>query len=176
MSFVHLHLHTEYSLLDGAIKIEKLVQNVKGQGMNTVAITDHGNLFGSIEFYKTCKENEIKPIIGMEAYLVDDMTKKEKIVVKDDVERQYYHITLLAKDFTGYRNLVKIATKAYLEGFYYKPRIDKKLLEAHKEGLIVLSGCIAGEIPQLIKFGKLKEAKNVADWYIQTFGRENFYI
>jgi DNA polymerase-3 subunit alpha len=176
MSFVHLHLHTEYSLLDGAIKIEKLVQNVKEQGMNAVAITDHGNLFGSIEFYKTCKENEIKPIIGMEAYLVDDMTKKEKIVVKDDLERQYYHITLLAKDFTGYRNLVKIATKAYLEGFYYKPRIDKKLLEAHKEGLIVLSGCIAGEIPQLIKFGKLKEAKNVADWYIQTFGRENFYI
>jgi len=175
MSFVHLHLHTEYSLLDGAIKIEKLVQTVKNYGMNAIAITDHGNLFGSIEFYKTCKENDVKPIIGVEAYLVDDMTKKEK-VMKEDVDRKYYHVTILSKNLVGYKNLVKIVTKSYLEGFYYKPRIDKKLLEKHKDGLIILSGCIAGEIPQLIKFGKLKEARNVADWYIQTFGKENFYI
>ncbi|MGB9621020.1 MAG: DNA polymerase III subunit alpha [Brevinematia bacterium] len=175
--FSHLHLHTEYSLLDGAIKIPKLVSKIKEMGMNSVAITDHGNLFGSIEFYKTCKENEIKPIIGVEAYLVEDMHKKEKIQKSEtELEKQYTHIVLLSKDLNGYKNLVKIVTKSYLEGFYYKPRIDKKLLEQHKEGLIVLSGCIAGEIPQLILIDKYKEAQRIAEWYISTFGRDNFYI
>lgn len=176
--FVHLHIHTEYSLLDGANKISNLVDKVIEFGMNSLAITDHGNLFGSIEFYKVCKEKGIKPIIGVEAYLTDDMYRKEKVIKSDpdSIDKQYSHIVLLAKDFTGYRNLVKLVTKSYLEGFYYKPRIDKKLLEAHKDGLIVLSGCIAGEIPQLILKDNIKEAKKVIDWYISTFGRDNFYI
>ncbi|MCX8029282.1 MAG: DNA polymerase III subunit alpha [Brevinematales bacterium] len=176
--FVHLHLHTEYSLLDGASKISDLVQKVKEFGMKSVAITDHGNLFGSIEFYKTCKENDIKPIIGVEAYLTEDMHKKEKSTNSnpDSLDKQYSHLVLLAKDIKGYKNLVKLVTKSYLEGFYYKPRIDKKLLEQHKEGLIILSGCIAGEIPQLILKGNYKEAQKVAEWYISNFGKEDFYI
>ncbi len=176
--FVHLHLHTEYSILDGANKIVNMVSKIKEHGMKSVAITDHGNLFGSIEFYKTCKENEIKPIIGVEAYLVDNMYSKEKTqkTYENGIDKQYSHLIILAKDFNGYKNLVKIVTKSYLEGFYYKPRIDKKLLEQHKEGLIVLSGCIAGEIPQLLIKGNEKEAKKVVEWYISTFGKDNFYI
>lgn len=176
--FAHLHIHTEYSLLDGANKISNLVSKVKEYGMSSIAITDHGNLFGSIEFYKTCKENNIKPIIGVEAYLTDDMQKKEKTIKSDpnSLDKQYSHLILLAKDITGYKNLVKIVTKGYTEGFYYKPRIDKKLLEHHKDGLIVLSGCIVGEIPQLILKDNIKKAKEVIEWYISTFSKEDFYI
>lgn len=175
--FVHLHLHTEYSILDGAIRIPALVEKVREYGCTSVAITDHGNLFGSIEFYKTCRENGVKPIIGVEAYLAEDMHRKEKVSRTDlgSLEKQYYHVVLLAKDIVGYKNLVKMVTKSYLEGFYYKPRIDKNLLEQHKEGIIVLSGCLAGEIPQLILNGKVKEARKVAEWYLSVFG-EDFYI
>ncbi|MEN2998698.1 MAG: DNA polymerase III subunit alpha [Brevinematia bacterium] len=176
--FVHLHVHTEYSLLDGANKISELVSKAKEYGMPSLAITDHGNLFGSIEFYKVCKDVGIKPIVGVEAYLTEDMHKKEKVQKVDpySLDKQYSHITLLAKDIIGYKNLVKMVTKSYTEGFYYKPRIDKKLLEEHRRGIIVLSGCIAGEIPQLLLRGNFKEARRVADWYISTFGRDNFYI
>ncbi len=174
-SFTHLHVHTEYSLLDGASKIKDLVVKAKNSGMGSIAITDHGNMFGSIEFYKACKEINIKPIIGVEAYLVDDIYSKDNFS-KSEKESKYTHITLLAKNLEGYRNLVKLVTKSYLDGFYYKPRIDKKLLEAHKDGILVLSGCIAGEIPRLIKDGLEKEAISVADWYVQIFGKENFYI
>lgn len=176
--FVHLHTHTEYSLLDGASRIEDLVSRARDYGMKSVAITDHGNLFGSIHFYKTCKDLGIKPIIGVEAYLCEDMTIKEKIVrtTPDVLDKQYSHLILLAKDIIGYKNLVKLVTKSYLDGFYYKPRIDKKLLEKHKDGIIVLSGCISGEIPQLILKGNYKKAMEVADWYVSVFGKENFYI
>ncbi|MCX8096808.1 MAG: DNA polymerase III subunit alpha [Spirochaetes bacterium] len=176
--FVHLHTHTEYSLLDGASRIEDLVSRARDYGMKSVAITDHGNLFGSIHFYKTCKDLGIKPIIGVEAYLCEDMTIKEKMVrtTPDVFDKQYSHLLLLAKDIVGYKNLVKLVTRSYLDGFYYKPRVDKKLLEKHKDGIIVLSGCIAGEIPQLILKGNYKRAMEVADWYVSVFGKDNFYI
>ncbi|HDM89796.1 MAG TPA: PHP domain-containing protein, partial [candidate division WOR-3 bacterium] len=139
--FVHLHLHSEYSILDGAIKFPELMEKLRALGMKAVALTDHGNLFGAIEFYKYARDYGIKPIIGMEAYITaGDMREK------DNADKNY-HLTLLALNEKGYRNLLFLSSKAYLEGFYYKPRIDKKLLAEHSEGLVALSGCLKGEIP-----------------------------
>ncbi|MCX7666500.1 MAG: DNA polymerase III subunit alpha, partial [Gemmataceae bacterium] len=171
-SFVHLHCHTHYSLLDGANRIPELVQQTKSLGMNAVAITDHGNLYGAIEFYQECKSCGIKPILGYEAYVAPGSRHDKKATKQGDA---YSHLTLLAKNLTGFRNLIKMASIAYLEGFYYYPRIDRELLEAHSEGLICLSGCLAGEFNDYLLKGEFKQATQLAEWYAKVF-KENFYI
>jgi len=163
---IHLHNHTEYSLLDGAAKIKDLVSKARSFNMPAVAITDHANLYGVVEFNKACKEAEIKPIIGSELYLAPNRFEKTK-------ERS--HLVLLCKNETGYKNLIQLVSKANTEGFYYKPRIDRELLEQHREGLIALSGCMAGEIPQLILAGKLREAEQRAGYYRDLLG-EDLYL
>ena len=172
MSFVHLHNHTHYSLLDGLTKIDELVKRAKDQGSPAVAITDHGNLYGAIEFYQACKKEGIKPIIGMEAYLA----RGSRLDKNTREDAKSYHLTLLAKDNIGYHNLIKLVTKAHLEGFYYKPRIDWELLEKHHEGIIALSACLGGEIPQLILAGELDKAKQRIIDYRDLFGKENYYL
>ena len=141
-SFVHLHCHTHYSLLDGASSIPKLVGRAKDHGMNSLAITDHGNLHGALQFYRECKKNDINPIIGYEAYIAPGARSDRSA---GNMKDSNYHLTLLAQNKTGFQNLVKMASAAYLEGFYFKPRIDKELLEAHSEGIICLSGCVSRE-------------------------------
>lgn len=171
-NFVHLHVHTEYSLLDGLPKIKDLVARVKELAMPAVAITDHGNMYGAIEFYKTCREEGIKPLIGIEAYTVSgDHRKKE---TKED--RESYHIVLLAKNYEGYKNLMKISSIAFLEGFYYRPRISRQVLAKYSHGLIALSACNKGEISQALIGGDYIRAKEVALWYQQVFGKGNFYL
>lgn len=168
--FVHLHLHTEYSILDGAARIEPLLERVRDYGMDAVAITDHGNLFGAIEFYKKAKELGLKPIIGMEAYLSATSMEEKKGA------ESTYHITLLALNEKGYKNLIKLASLAYLKGFYYKPRIDKKVLKEYSEGLVGLSGCLKGEIPTRILSRDYEGARRALYEYLDIFGRENFYL
>ncbi len=169
--FVHLHLHSQYSVLDGAIRINDLVQRAKELGMPAVAVTDHGNMYASFELYKTCTEAGIKPIIGEEFYIA----KGSRFEKKNSKEKGNYHIVLLAKNNTGLKNLMKLSSAAFLEGYYYKPRIDKDLLEKHSEGLIALSACIQGEIPSLILSGNVEKAEKVTEWYKDVFG-EDFYL
>ena len=173
-SFVHLHLHTQFSLLDGANQIEPLVRQIKSFNQPAVAMTDHGNMFGAIEFYRKAKEVGVKPIIGCEAYMAlgSRHAKKDSGLAHND----YYHLILLARNLTGYQNLIKLVSKGYLEGFYYKPRIDKELLRAHHEGIIALSGCLSGEIPYLIGQGDMSGALAVAGEFREIFGPENFYL
>ncbi len=170
--FVHLHTHSHYSLLDGLGKIDALVERAKELGMDALAITDHGNLYGAVEFYKKAKKAGIKPILGIEAYVApgDHKQKQSNTGVK------YYHLILLAKNETGWKNLIKLVTTSHLEGFYYKPRIDKELLKKHHDGLIALSACITGEIPKLILENKSEEAKRTALEYQDIFGKGNFYL
>ncbi len=172
-NFIHLHNHSEYSLLDGACRIKDMLAKAKELGMKALALTDHGNLFGSIEFYQTAKAMGIKPIIGMEAYVCEDMKSRTSL---PNNQSGSYHLTLLVKNETGYRNLLKISSVAYLEGFYYKPRVDKAYLAKHAEGLIALSGCLKGEIPNLLLGGEIEKAKKVIDTYRDIFGSQNFYI
>jgi len=173
-SFVHLHLHTQFSLLDGANQIDPLVQQVKAFGQPAVAITDHGNMFGAIEFYRKAKEAGIKPIIGCEAYMAlgSRLAKKDSGLAHND----YYHLILLARNLTGYQNLIKLVSRAYLEGFYYKPRMDKEILKDHHEGLIALSGCLSGEIPYLIGQKDMPGALAVAGEFQEIFGKDHFYL
>ncbi|MDH4187953.1 MAG: DNA polymerase III subunit alpha, partial [Nitrospira sp.] len=172
--FVHLHLHTQFSLLDGANQIEPLVQQIKSFNQPAVAMTDHGNMFGAIEFYRKAKEAGIKPIIGCEAY----MAPGSRLAAKDSglAHNDYYHLILLARNLTGYQNLIKLVSKAYLEGFYYKPRMDKEILKEHHEGLIALSGCLSGEIPYLIGQKDMAGAMAVAGEFQEIFGKEHFYL
>ncbi len=167
--FTHLHVHTEYSLLDGMSRIPQLVSRAKELGMDSLAITDHGVMYGAIEFYLAAKETGIKPIIGSEVYVAPDSRFS-----RDASDKRPYHLILLAKNQTGYRNLIQLTTKAHIESFYYKPRIDKELLKQYRQGLIALSGCVAGEVPHLILEGRLDEAKQAALWYKQTLG--GFYL
>ncbi len=170
--FVHLHNHTEYSLLDGACRIDDLVKTAAEMGMPAIAITDHGNMHGVIDFYKAARSAGIKPILGMEAYVAPgDRTEKRTYGVKDAC----FHLVLLAKDEGGYRNLIKLATAAHLEGFYYKPRIDKEILAQHRGGLIALSACLKGEIPYLILKGQTEQAKEVLGFFLDLFG-DDFYL
>jgi len=172
MKFTHLHVHTHYSLLDGLSKIDELLDYVKELGMDSVAITDHGVLYGAVEFYKAAKKRGIKPIIGTEAYVaIDDMALK-----RPNIDNKRHHLILLVKNETGYKNLVKLVTKAHLEGYYYKPRVDEKILAKYSDGLIALSACIQGKVPQLIIAGKYKEAKKAALKYQEIFGKDNFYL
>jgi DNA polymerase-3 subunit alpha len=173
-SFVHLHLHTQFSLLDGANQIEPLVQQIKSFGQPAVAMTDHGNMFGAIEFYRKAKEAGVKPIIGCEAYMAlgSRLAKKDSGLAHND----YYHLILLARNLRGYQNLIKLVSKAYLEGFYYKPRMDKEILKEHHEGLIALSGCLSGEIPYLIGQKDMDGAMAVAGEFQEIFGKDHFYL
>ena len=141
--FVHLHVHTEFSLLDGCARIKKLVKTVKERGGKSVAMTDHGNMYGALQFYAECLSNNITPIIGTEFYICNDIKQKQG---KADLG----HLVLLAKDNVGYKNLLKLNSIAFVDGFYYKPRIDYDVLEKHKEGLVCLSACLAGHIPSLL--------------------------
>lgn len=171
--FTHLHTHTHYSLLDGLSKIDELISHAKELGMKSVAITDHGVLYGAIEFYQKAKKAGIKPIIGCEMYIVDDM--KSRAAISSD-EKRYHHLILLAKNDTGYKNLIKLVTTAHLEGFYYKPRIDRDLLRQHSGGLICLSGCLGGEVSQALLGNNYDKAKKLALEYQEIFGTGNYYI
>jgi DNA polymerase-3 subunit alpha len=170
--FVHLHLHTNYSLLDGACRIEKLAKRLSELGAKSAAITDHGVMYGVVEFYKAMKAYGIKPIIGCEVY----MAKRTMADCEPRVDDDQYHLVLLAKDNRGYKNLMKLVSLGFTEGFYYKPRVDKKALREHSEGLVALSACLAGEIPTLLLNGEYEEAKLVALEYEEIFGKGNFFL
>src|SRR4030043_2420748 len=148
--FVHLHVHSEYSLLDGLCKIPELVKKAKKLGMEALAITDHGAMYGAVPFFLACKEEEINPIIGVEAYIA----ARSRFDKQAKIDSDQYHLLLLAKNQTGYKNLMKLVTIAHLEGFYYKPRMDIEVLSQHSEGLIATSACLGGEIPQLFLRGE----------------------
>ena len=171
MDFVHLHTHTEYSLLDGANKIKELPIRAKELGMNAMAITDHGVMFGVVDFYKECKKVGIKPIIGCEVY-VAPRTRFDK---ESNIDNKYSHLILLAKNETGYKNLTKLVSIGFTEGFYYKPRIDLEILEKYHEGLVCLSACLAGSVNKAILKEDMEEAKRIALWYKNLFG-EDYYL
>lgn len=173
MSFVHLHVHSEYSLLDGASRLEDLVIKAENNKMHAFALTDHGNMYGSLKFYSLAKEHNIKPLIGCEVYITDDMNKQVRSNANS--ESHLSHLILIAKDFSGYKNLVKLVSFGYLRGFYYKPRIDLKTLFENKEGLLVSSACMYGKIPQLILSNKKDQAVELAKVFKQQFG-DDFYL
>ena len=170
--FTHLHVHSHYSLLDGLSKIPDLLDYTKELGMDAVAVTDHGVLYGNIQFYKEAKKRGIKPIFGMEAYIAARSMHDKQPGIDD----KRYHLTLLAKNNTGYKNLIQLSSKSHLEGFYYKPRVDKKLLREYSAGLIALSGCLNGEISRAILSGNKSEAESLIAEYTDIFGKENFYL
>ena len=170
--FVHLHCHSHYSLLDGANRIPQLVSKIKADGMNALALTDHGNLFGAVQFYNECRKQDINPVMGYEAYVAPGH-RSDRTPSKN--KEASYHLTLLAKNRTGFQNLMTLASMAYLEGFYYKPRIDKEILEAHSDGLICLSGCASSELSHHILAGRDQEAASLVEWYQRVFG-ENLYL
>ena len=171
-NFTHLHVHTEYSLLDGFSRVKTLVKRAKEKGMSAVAITDHGCMFGAIDFYKAAKAEGIKPIIGCEVY-----TAPRKLTDKDpNYDKHQGHLVLLAKDMTGYKNLIKIVSKSYVDGFYYKPRTDMDELKKHSQGLIALSACLAGDVPRAIMNGNYDKARKLAMEYREIFGNGNYYL
>ncbi|MFM8893574.1 MAG: PHP domain-containing protein, partial [Planctomycetia bacterium] len=176
-SFVHLHCHSHYSLLDGASTIDRLVERAVELGMNALAITDHGNLHGALEFYQASKAANLNPIIGYEAYIAPGSRFQKDAGSQKDSS---YHLTLLARDRKGFANLLQLATKAYLEGFYFKPRIDRELLEQYGEGIVCLSGCLSGEFSRSLigsareQRESLAQAREVAGWFQKTFGDRYF--
>ena len=172
MTFCHLHTHSEYSLLDGEAGIKKLVARVKEQGMDCCAITDHGTMYGVVDFYRECRANGIKPIIGCEVYVAPG-SRFNKVA---GVDNKYSHLILLAENQTGYKNLIYLVSMGCIEGYYYKPRIDKELLRSHSEGLIALSACIAGELPRLVLNGEKEKARECAKEFIDIFGKDNYFI
>ena len=172
--FVHLHVHSEYSLLDGAIRMDQLVKKAAGFGMPAIALTDHGNLFGAVEFYQSAEKAGIKPIIGCEIYVAPGSMQEKK--TSNGGKDAAFHMTLLASDDEGYRNLVKISTAAHLDGFYYKPRVDRDFLSRHSKGLIALSGCLKGEVNMALSGGQEAKALETASVYRDLFGKENFFI
>lgn len=171
-SFAHLHTHTQYSLLDGLSKIPELVKQTKKLGMDAVAITDHGVLYGAIAFYKTCKDTGIKPIIGIETYVAKRSHKDKEA----KLDSEPFHLTILAKNYQGYLNLMKLSSIAHLEGYYYRPRVDKKLLQEFHEGLIALSGCPSGEFIRGLEEGELKKGEEIAQEYLKIFGEGNYFL
>ncbi len=172
-NFVHLHVHTQYSLLDGACHLPKLIGQARKNEMSALAITDHGNMFGAIEFYQEAIRQGIKPIIGCEVYIAPGSRFEKKSLRGIETA---YHLILLVKNKEGYKNLMKLVTVGYLEGFYYKPRIDKEILTKHSAGLIGLSGCLNGEISSLLSKKLYEKAKKVALEYKEIFGKDNFYL
>ena len=171
-SFIHLHTHSHYSLLDGLSKVEEMVALAKEYGMNAIGLTDHGNMYGAIDFYKTCKKAGIKPIIGVEAYLTPG-SRHDK---RPGIDTERFHLTLLAKNEEGYKNLIRLVTISNLEGFYYKPRIDKEVLRQYSKGLICLSGCFGGEFSRAIRRGDPEEAEKIAREHQEIFGAENYFL
>ena len=172
MGFVHLHVHTEYSLLDGACRIRDIMARVKEVGQEAVAITDHGNMYGVIDFYRAAKAAGVKPIIGCEVY-VAPRTRFDK---EHAFDREAYHLVLLCENETGYRNLSYMVSRGYLDGFYNRPRVDMELLREHHEGIIALSACLAGRVPQALLHDQYEEAKKAALEYAEIFGLEHFYL
>lgn len=170
--FTHLHVHTEYSLLDGACRLSPLIARAKELGQQSLAITDHGVMYGVIDFYKECKKQGIRPIIGCEVY-VAPRTRFDK---QHRIDNSPYHLVLLCKNNTGYQNLIKLVSHAFIEGFYSRPRVDRELLEKHNEGLIALSACLAGEVPRRLMHDEYEAAKETAIYYQSIFGKENYYI
>ena len=173
MSFAHLHVHTEFSLLDGSNKIKEYVSRVKELGMNSAAITDHGVMYGVIDFYREAKKQEINPILGCEVYVAPNSRFDREITGGDD---RYYHLVLLAENEEGYANLTKIVSKGFVEGYYYKPRVDKELLRKYHKGIIALSACLAGEVARFLTKGLYEEAKKTALEYQEIFGEGNFFL
>ena len=170
--FVHLHLHTEYSLLDGFSKINQLFDNVKALGMDSVAITDHGVMFGVVEFYKKAKAHGIKPIIGCEVYVAyRQMEDKEP-----SIDKTMGHLVLLVENEVGYQNLIKLVSESFIRGFYYKPRVDMDLLEKHSEGLIALSACLAGDVQRELTYGNMEKAREYAIKYASIYGENNYFL
>ncbi len=167
--FTHLHLHTDFSLLDGAITIEKLIDFGKKQKFKSLAISDHGNIFGAVKFFKQCKKAGMKPILGMESYFTEDVNIK-------NADDKYNHLLLIVQNEVGYKNLCKLISFAYQKGFYFKPRIDRAILEKHSQGLIATSSCLGGQIPQLLIKDKQEEAEKKLQWFLQIFGPERFYL
>ncbi len=172
VKFTHLHVHSHYSLLDGTAKIDDLLDYVKELGMDSVALTDHGVMYGAVEFFKKAKAKGLKPIIGVEIYV----SPESHLLKRANIDIKRYHLILLAKNEIGYKNLVKLVTKAHLDGYYYKPRIDNELLAEHAEGLIALSACIQGQIPRFLLAGKYQEAEELALKYQKLFGKDSFYL
>ncbi|NLY39711.1 MAG: DNA polymerase III subunit alpha [Firmicutes bacterium] len=170
--FVHLHVHTEYSLLDGAARINQIIERAAALNMPAVAITDHGVMFGVVDFYRAAKGAGINPVIGCEVYVAP----RSRLQKEPHLDDHQYHLVLLAENQTGYRNLMELVSAGYLEGFYYKPRVDRELLEKHAAGLIALSSCLAGEIPALLMRGELEKARAAARYYRDLFGPDNFYL
>lgn len=167
--FTHLHLHSEFSLLDGAISIDRLIGFGKEHNLKALAITDHGNVFSAVKFFAACKKAKIKPVLGMEAYLTEDVNEK-------NAERKYYHLIIIVQNKVGYHNLCKLISFAYQQGFYFKPRIDYATLEQYSEGLIVTSACLGGHIPQLLMNDNWDEARKRVEWFLRVFGKERFYF
>ena len=167
--FVHLHVHTQYSILDGAAAIKPLIKRAKALGMNAIAITDHGNMYGVKNFHDTATDAGVKPILGCEVYVVKNRFEKDKDEKAGD------HLILLAKNLEGYHNLCKMVSYSFTEGFYYKPRIDKQLLEQYHEGLICCSACLGGEVPQAIMHNDMEEAERVVQWFKGVFG-DDYYL
>ena len=184
-SFVHLHVHTEFSMLDGAARLDEMIAKAVGDGQPAIAMTDHGNMYGTLEFYKECKKQGIKPIIGTEAYMAHEH-RSERPTRRGRVDdsggeteggkKLYYHLILLAENDVGYRNLIQLSSKAFLEGYYYKPRMDWELLEQHSEGLIATSGCLGGHVLQSLMMGQDDRALEQAARLQDIFGRDNFFI
>ncbi|MGP1361265.1 MAG: DNA polymerase III subunit alpha [Candidatus Fimenecus sp.] len=172
MGFTHLHLHTQYSLLDGCCRFGDLFEAVKKSGQSAVAITDHGNMFGAVDFYDTAKKNGIKAIIGCECYVA----VRSRFLKEHGIDSERYHLILLCENNIGYQNLIKIVSESWTTGFYTKPRIDRELLEKYHEGIICLTGCLAGEVPKLLLAGEYEKAKETAFWYEKTFGKDNYFL
>ena len=170
--FAHLHVHSEYSLLDGLSKIKHLTARAKELNMPALALTDHGTMHGTIQFYRSCVDAGIKPILGVESYLASrNLDDRDS-----ELDRKRYHLLLLAQNQEGYSNLLNIVSVAQLEGFYYRPRTDHNYLETHNAGLISTTGCMAGEIPQAINQGQMKRAHELMSWYVEVFGRDRFFV
>lgn len=174
INFAHLHVHTEYSLLDGSNKIKEYVARVKELGMTAAAITDHGVMFGVIDFYRAAKATGINPVLGCEVYVAPGSRFDKEAYGKD--EDRYYHLVLLAENNTGYANLMKIVSRGFTEGYYYKPRVDYELLEEYHEGLIALSACLAGEVQRNLARNMYEEGKKAALHYENIFGKGNFFL
>ena len=173
MAFTHLHVHTEYSLLDGSCKIKELTARAKELGMDSMAVTDHGVMYGVIDFYKAAKEAGIKPILGCEVYVAPNSRFDRETVSGED---RYYHLVLLAEDNQGYENLMKIVSKGFVDGFYYKPRVDYEVLAKYHQGVIALSACLAGEVQRYLTRGMYEEAVRAAGRYVDIFGQDNFFL
>ena len=170
MPFTHLHTHSEYSLLDGANRIKPLAKRLSELGFTHAAITDHGVMYGAIEFYQACKAEGVQPIIGCEVYICPNRFEKH------GAAREYSHLVLLCENLTGYRNLMKLVRLGFTEGFYYRPRIDYKLLREHAEGLICLSGCLSGDLAKMLSQGRTQDARDYVYEMQSIFGKDRFYI